>query len=142
MTEGIFLKCQSVPKFAAFESPQALSASIPTPIGPLSPRGALDCVNSPKISVKLVYFCGRTESSAPTGYGGLENCGVGADDSVGPLGNCEFAVDFRKSGLFCQTDVGIGPTNRRTRPAEIQEREITPSAGRPRTIKLRRRSMR
>ena len=52
MTEGICCKVQSAPKFAAFESPQALWASVPTPfgpsghfpliggIGPLRPRGA------------------------------------------------------------------------------------------------------
>ena len=52
MTEGICCKIQSAPKFAAFESPQALRASVPTPIGPsghfpliggigsLCPRGA------------------------------------------------------------------------------------------------------
>ena len=27
---------------------------------------------------------------------------------IGPLGSCEFAVDFCKSGLFCRADVGIG----------------------------------
>ena len=52
MPEGICSKIQSAPKFAAFESLQALRASIPTPIGPsghfpltggigpLCPRGA------------------------------------------------------------------------------------------------------
>ena len=52
MTEGICCGFQSAPKFAAFESPQALWASVPTPfgpsghfpliggIGPLCPRGA------------------------------------------------------------------------------------------------------
>ena len=52
MTEGIGCKYQSAPKFAAFESPQALRASVPTlfgpsghfpligGIGPLSLRGA------------------------------------------------------------------------------------------------------
>ena len=57
MTEGMGCKIQSAPKYAAFESPQALRASVPTPIGPsghfpliggigpLSPRGAgFDCV--------------------------------------------------------------------------------------------------
>ena len=34
MPEGIGCKVQSTPKFAAFESPQALRASIPTPFGP------------------------------------------------------------------------------------------------------------
>ena len=29
--------------------------------------------------------------------------------SVGPLENFEFAADFRKNGLFCRADVGIGP---------------------------------
>ena len=52
MTEGICCKVQSAPKFAAFEFPQALWASVPTlfgpsghfpligGIGPLRPRGA------------------------------------------------------------------------------------------------------
>ena len=52
MTEGICSRFQSAPKFAAFESPQTLRASVPTPfgpsghfpliggIGPLCPRGA------------------------------------------------------------------------------------------------------
>ena len=52
MPEGICSKIQSAPKFAAFESLQALRASVPTlfgpsghfpligGIGPLSPRGA------------------------------------------------------------------------------------------------------
>ena len=34
MTEGICYKFQSAPKFAAFESPQARWASVPTPFGP------------------------------------------------------------------------------------------------------------
>ena len=63
MTEGICSKFQSAPKFAAFESHQALRASVPTPIGPsghfpliggigpLCPRGALDCADSHWISV-------------------------------------------------------------------------------------------
>ena len=34
MTEGICYKFQSAPKFAAFESLQALRASVPTPFGP------------------------------------------------------------------------------------------------------------
>ena len=28
---------------------------------------------------------------------------------IGPLGSCEFAEDFRKIGIFCRADVGIGP---------------------------------
>ena len=34
---------------------------------------------------------------------------VGADAHIGPLGNCEFAADYRKNGAFCRADVGIGP---------------------------------
>ena len=34
---------------------------------------------------------------------------VGADSHIGPPGSCEFAADFRKTGLFCRADVGIGP---------------------------------
>ena len=40
---------------------------------------------------------------------------VGADAYIGPLGSCEFAGDFCKSGLFCRADVGIGPYNRMRR---------------------------
>mgnify|MGYP004565738169 CR=1 FL=1 len=39
----------------------------------------------------------------------LPNFIVGADAHIGPLGSCEFAVDFRKNGAFCRADVGIGP---------------------------------
>ena len=33
---------------------------------------------------------------------------VGADAYIGPLGSCEFAVGYRKTGAFCRADVGIG----------------------------------
>ena len=52
MTEGICCKIQSAPKFAAFESPQALRASVPCAQG--APLGR---TNSPKISVKNSAFC-------------------------------------------------------------------------------------
>ena len=29
---------------------------------------------------------------------------VGADACIGPLGSCEFAVDYRKNGLYCRAD--------------------------------------
>ena len=63
------------------------------------------------ITQNALFFtgiCGRTESSAPT-WCGAQICAVGADDSVGPLGSCDFAAEFRKNGAFCRADVGIGP---------------------------------
>ena len=33
---------------------------------------------------------------------------------IGPLGSCEFAVGYRKTGAFCRADVGIGPYAVRT----------------------------
>ena len=148
---GDFSQVSECSKICCVRIPSGATRQHPYPYWPLEPKGSLGLCEFAEdfreIGIFLradrvvrPYGIRRTESSAPTGYGGLENCGVGADDSVGPLGNCEFAADFRKSGLFCQTDVGIGPTNRRTQPAEIQEREIIPAGGRPRTIKLRRRS--
>ena len=37
-------------------------------------------------SRKIGIFCGRTEASAPTEYGGQRNLAAGVDDSVGPFG--------------------------------------------------------
>ena len=67
-----------------------------------------EVANLPKIAEKCSAICGRTESSAPT-WCGAQICAVGADDSVGPLGSCKFAAEFRKNGAFCRADVGIGP---------------------------------
>ena len=39
----------------------------------------------------------------------LPNFIVGADANIGPMGSCEFAEDYRKTGAFCRADVGIGP---------------------------------
>ena len=72
----------------------------------------------------------------------LPNTFVGADAHIGPAERTVFTKIFGEFVTASRADVGIGPTNRRTRPAEIQEREITPAAGRPHTIKLRRRSTR
>ena len=44
------------------------------------------------------------------GCGGRLGVGfVGADDSVGPLGSCGFAGDFRDNGAFCRADRGVRP---------------------------------
>ena len=48
----------------------------------------------------------------PYGVRVHRNLTVGADDSVGPLGSCEFAEDFRKNSPSCRGDVGIAPYNR------------------------------
>ena len=39
----------------------------------------------------------------------LSEKSVGAEAHIGPLGNYEFAADYRKNGAFCRADVGIGP---------------------------------
>ena len=65
-------------------------------------------MNSPKIPVKSVHPAGG-QSRPPLQR--VRRVVVGADDSVGPLGSCEFAEDFRKIGASCRADVGIGPYN-------------------------------
>ena len=68
-----------------------------------------EVANSPKIPIKTGTFSGRTESSAPTES---EGSVVGADDSVGPLGSCEFAADFRKkTGASCRAEQSPAPTD-------------------------------
>ena len=52
-----------------------------------------EVTNSPKISVKSTYSAGG--QSRPPLQGELRLV-VGADDSVGPLGSCEFAEQFCK----------------------------------------------
>ncbi len=58
-----------------------------------------EAANLPKITVKSVYSAGG--QSRPS-LQGLARVVVGADDSVGPLGSCEFAEDYRKIGIFCR----------------------------------------
>ena len=59
--------------------------------------------------IKISASCGRTESSAPTGYVRKLSFAVGANNSVGPVGSYGFAEDFRKNSAFCRVDVGIDP---------------------------------
>ena len=64
MTEGICCKVQSSPKFAAFESPQALRASSPCAQGEPFVR-----VNLPKIFVKTGASCRADSVVRPYGAG-------------------------------------------------------------------------
>ena len=77
-----------------------------------------EVTNSPKISVKSTYSAGG--QSRPPLQGELRLV-VGADDSVGPLGSCEFAEQFCKkqvqtAGSMCtgkrQTHIRNAPSSR------------------------------
>ena len=46
---------------------------------------------------------------------------VGADAHIGPFGSCKFAGDYRKTGVFCRADAGIGPCNEITDPPYYQK---------------------
>ena len=77
-----------------------------------------EVTNSPKISVKSTYSAGG--QSRPPLQGELRLV-VGADDSVGPLGSCEFAEQFCKkqvqtAGSMCtgkrQSHIRNAPSSR------------------------------
>ena len=44
---------------------------------------------------------------------------VGGDAHIAPLGTAEFALGFRKNGLYCRVDVGIDPYEH---PRKISEK--------------------
>ena len=96
-------KFQSAPKFAAFESPQALRASVPTPIGPsghfpltgeigpLCPRGAAFGALFIQLShiERQLIASGRISRELQRAVGG----------EAGKAGRCERIVDLIACGL-------------------------------------------
>ena len=51
--------------------------------------------------------------------------------TVGILGSCEFAADYRKIGAFCRADVGIGPYRRCVLASLYENRFLICREGRP-----------
>ena len=130
MTEGICFKFQSAPSYAAFESPQALRASVPTlfgpsghfpligGIGPLSPRGAFP---APEVRV------GTDDSVRPQDAPILQkpsanpyapsHLSVGVDAHIDPAECAGFTVIAGEFVTAQRADRVVAPTGNRLYPA-------------------------
>ena len=87
-------------------------------------------------SRKNTAFCGRTESSAPTGK---SECRCRGRRLCRPEKCCEFAWNFHKNSVFCRADVDIGLYNQAGKCIRIRRRfpnDLVHPAGRSRATPL------